>query len=258
VGDALDAVRNREWFYRFDLPDGTATTPYIPDDVATIHDARWEMAQRTITATFGADLSAVTAADFACHQGWFTAKLLEAGVRSVVGSDIREQHIDDATLINDALGNDGRVRFQKYDVLEPSAYPLEGTFDLTLMFGLIYHLENPVGAIRVARRHTRRLCLVETQLAPTVRGVTDWGSYRYPHAIVGSFGIVDETPDVASGNREANVRTISLFPDRDGLVFLMRAVGFDRVEFVQPNDLNEQLASGKRAMVAGWIDSYAA
>jgi hypothetical protein len=32
----------------------------------------------------------------------------------------------------------------------------------------------------------------------------------------------------------------------------MRAVGFDQVEVVPPDRSNEQLETGKRAMVAGW------
>jgi hypothetical protein len=35
----------------------------------------------------------------------------------------------------------------------------------------------------------------------------------------------------------------------------MERVGFDRVEVVAPEGGNEQLESGKRAMVAGWVES---
>ena len=34
----------------------------------------------------------------------------------------------------------------------------------------------------------------------------------------------------------------------------MGAVGFDRVEVIEPGPLNEQMAGGKRALVAGWVE----
>jgi SAM-dependent methyltransferase len=252
---ALDDIRERRWFYRFELPDGTATDPYVPDDVATIHEARAEMAKGVIHDTFGTDLTEVDAVDVACHQGWFTSMLLDLGVRHTLGVDIRPEHLHDAALMMRVLGHDDhRVSFQPFDVGNPSDHPLERDFDIVLLLGLIYHLENPVGALRVARRLTRRLCLVETQIATSLSGVTDWGSYRSTKQIKGSFAIIDETHELTAENREANTVSVSLCPDINGLVFLMRAVGFDRVEVVQPSQLNEQLANGKRAMVAGWID----
>ena len=103
-------------------------------------------------------LSAVDAIDIACHQGWFTTKLLDAGVRSVRSVDVRPEHLDDAELITRVLGYDAaRTSFQRFDVGDPRAYPLEGEYDIVLMLGLLYHLENPVGALRVARKHARRL-----------------------------------------------------------------------------------------------------
>ena len=47
------------------------------------------------------------------------------------------------------------------------------------MLGLIYHLENPVGALRVAHALTRRICLVETQIVPGMTGMVDYGSFRF-------------------------------------------------------------------------------
>jgi hypothetical protein len=39
-----------------------------------------------------------------------------------------------------------------------------GTFDVVLCLGLIYHLENPIGALRIARALTAAVCVVESQL----------------------------------------------------------------------------------------------
>ena len=191
----LDEVRGREWFYEFALPDGTSTTPNVPEDVATIHPARWEMIERVLASTFGDDLAEVEAIDFACHQGWLSTQLLAAGVRSVRGVDARPENVGDAALMARVLGYEQpRAAFELFDVGDPRLHPLDGEYDVALMLGLLYHLENPVGALRVARRHCRRLCLVETQIAPSLGGVVDWGSYRWTKEIVGNLAVVDETP----------------------------------------------------------------
>jgi hypothetical protein len=66
--------------------------------------------------------------------------------------------------------------------------------------------------------------------------------------------MVDETVEVAAGNREANTAALSLFPSVEALLFIMGALGFDRVEVLPGDAANEQMGSGKRVMVAGWID----
>lgn len=168
-----DEVLAREWFYEFDLPDGRRTEPYVPADVASIHPARLRMLRRVLGETFGTDWSRLRAVDFACHQGWFASHLARAGFAEVLGVDIRRENLEDAELIARLYGLDG-VRFAQHDVnrLEPGEL---GEFDVVLVLGLIYHLENPIGALRVARGHTRRMCVVETQVTPNVSGVTDWG-----------------------------------------------------------------------------------
>jgi tRNA (mo5U34)-methyltransferase len=247
----VDDALARDWFYEFDFPDGRSTTPNVPSDTATIHSARLQMVLTALRRTFGEDWSRLSALDLACHQAWFASHLARRGLADVLAVDVRPEHLEDAAIVRDIYGLD-RLRLERHDVGELGPGQL-GQFDVVLMLGLIYHLENPVGALRVARGHTGRLCLVETQLAPNLSGPTDWGSYRYVKQIVGSFAMVDETPEVSGGNREANTGTISLFPSLEALCFLMQAVGFERVEVLPPEGGNEQLDSGKRAMVAGWV-----
>lgn len=251
--DAEAQALAKTWFYPFQLPSGGTTPTYGTGELDPIHHTRSAMLESALQAEFGAERRALSAVDLACHQGWFSAQLAQSGFGRVIGVDARPEHIADAGLIRDAL------RLPQIELVEADVHALDpralGTHDLVLCFGLIYHLENPVGALRVARGHTRRLCLVETQLAPNISGPTDWGSYRYVKQMLGSFALVDETREVFDGNREANVGTISLFPSLEALLFLMDAVGFDRVEVVPSDGSNEQLDSGKRAMVAGWVGS---
>jgi hypothetical protein len=173
------------------------------------------------------------------------------GARDVLAVDARAEHVADATLIRDALGlSNMRVAQSDVHALSPET---QGTFDIVLMLGLIYHLENPVGALRVARALTKRICLVETQIVPGMTGVVDYGSFRFVRPLKGSFGIIDETEE--THGPEASTTGICLVPSLEALFWILRKIGFSRVEMLPPpEDAYEQLRYGKRVMVAGYVD----
>jgi hypothetical protein len=241
----------KTWFYPFRLPSGQATPTYDGGALDLIHRTRTQMLDAALDAGLGADLSSLSAVDLACHQGWFSAHLARRGMRSVLGIDARSEHIADASLIRDCLGL-SQWTLRQSDVHDPALLEL-GTHDLVLCFGLIYHLENPVGALRVARALTRRLCLVETQVVPGLAGWVDYGSYRFVRPLKGSFGIIDETGE--THGPEASTTGICLVPSVEALVWIMQRIGFSRVEVLPvPEDGYEQLVHHKRVMVAGWVD----
>jgi hypothetical protein len=69
----------------------------------------------------------------------------------------------------------------------------------------------------------------------------------------GALAIIDETEDLA--NPESSISGISLCPSTEGLLWIMRKLGFARVEVLPPPEgAYEQIASGKRVMVAGYVD----
>lgn len=243
-------VLARDWFYRFTLPSGAVTGSTHAPDILAIHDTRWLMAEAALRAAFPEGAAHASAIDLACHQGWFSLKLREFGFGSVHGIDARRQHVDDARLIAEATGATN-VAFLRGDVhsLTPA---IVGTHDLVLCFGLLYHLENPVGALRVARALCKRVCLIETQVAPGQTGVVDYGSYRFVKPIEGSFVVVDETHE--THGPEASTLGISLIPSLEAMHFILRKVGFSKVEQLPvPDDAYEQLRYGKRVVLAAWV-----
>ena len=128
-----------------------------------------------------------------------------------------------------------------------------GQFDVTLMLGLLYHIENPVGAIRLARALTRKVCVIETQVVPNMSGIVDWGSYQFQRPMVASFGIIDETEETHAP--EASTTGICVTPSYEALLFLMRKLGFARIDRIPtPPGGYEQLSSSKRVMVAGYVN----
>lgn len=241
----------KQWFYPFVLPSGKTVPSYHDGELDAIHHTRTTMMRDAIASAFGAPLpSGLAAIDLASHQGWFSAKLHELGFDRIVGVDARTEHVADARLMAEALGH-SRTTFRQSDVHALRADDL-GTFDLVLCFGLIYHLENPIGALRVARALCRGTCLIETQVAPGQSGWMDFGSYRFVRPIQGSFAIIDETDE--THGPETSTTGICLVPSLDALVWILHKVGFSRVELLPvPDDGYEQLVHHKRVMIAAHV-----
>lgn len=249
--DALYArALERSWFYPLTLPDGRKLPSTHGGRVDAIHHTRAHMLDAFLAERFPADRGALRAIDLACHQGWFSLQLARAGFGRVDAVDARAEHVEDAALLARIYGLDA-IRARQRDVfaLAPDS---DGVHDLVLVFGLLYHLENPVGALRVARSLARRACVIETQVVPHLSGMVDWGSYEYVRPLKGCFGIIDEVDETHAP--EASVTGVCLAPSTEGLLWLLRAVGFrDACVLPVPADGYEQLRHGKRVMVAALV-----
>lgn len=239
----------REWFYPFPLPSGKTTPTYDGGRLNQVHETRLQMMDSALGPLLGDSLAGQSVVDLACHQGYFSLTMAARGADRVLGVDARPEHIADATLMAELGGHsqfEGRV--SDIHALDTAAM---GAFDVVLMLGLIYHLENPVGAIRTAHALTGRVCLIETQVVPHLSGNVDWGNYRFVRPLKGCFGIIDETEE--THGPEASTQGICLAPSTEALLWIMRKVGFSRVELLEPPaDGYEQHLYGKRVMVAGY------
>jgi hypothetical protein len=247
----LERVRARQWFYEFELPDGTRTRSALPAGVEAIHTTRLAMLDAVLDRAVGKQCRGLTALDLACHQGWFALQLARRGFDSILAVDARAEHLADTQLMADVAGVKTLKPLQ-LDIEDARACDL-GVHDVTLMLGLLYHLENPVRALRLARAVTRRLLVIESQVVPHLAGVVDWGSWRFQRHMVGNFGIIDETDETHAP--EASVRGICLAPSAEALEWLLGRVGFARVErLLPPPDGHEQLVGHKRAMFAAHVE----
>jgi tRNA (mo5U34)-methyltransferase len=249
---ALEAeVLAKTWFYRFTLPSGAVTRSYDEGALDAIHSTRLSMLDRALDDAFPQGVAGRSAVDLACHQGYFSVELARRGCAPVVAIDARPEHVADCNLVAAALGLADTVRARQCDVhaVAPADF---GTHPLVLCFGLIYHLENPVGALRVARSLTAPggICLVETQVVPNLSGPVDWGAYRFVKPLQGVFGLIDETYE--THGPEMSTTGICLAPSVEGLLWVMRKVGFREVALVPPPDgAYEQHRYGKRVMAVG-------
>lgn len=192
----------------------------------------------------------LTALDMASHQGWFSAQLSLMGCSSVTGFEPRDSHLSDARLITSALGLDN-VEFVQSDVAGLGDTTIQPA-DIVLCLGLIYHLSDPISAIRAAYQYCKRVCLIETQVGPNLSGMLDWGSYEFVRPIKGNFVVIDETEET-HGN-EASLDGICLAPSAETLVWIMNKAGFRNVSLLEPPaDAYEQHRHYKRVMAVGYV-----
>lgn len=233
------------WMYEFDLGDGILT-PLLGQELRHIHRTRRDMILAALQQSFPEGLASLDCLDVACNEGYFSFLLYARGAR-VKGIDVRALNIERARAVQRIQGQDpGRLAFAVEDFLANQDPP--DRYHLTLFLGLLYHLENPMGALRILHRITRRMCVVETQLtrqqAPVVSGWGETGTFlELPAALA-----IHREPDVEE-NRLAAHRGLSFIPNAAAVREMLSAAGFSGVEpLAPPADANPQYLAGDRAV----------
>jgi SAM-dependent methyltransferase len=239
------------WFYEFDLGDGRRTPSSLPPEVLPIHETRLGMVMGAVKGHFGERLSQIRAIDVGCHEGYYTAALARAGVKSVLGVDVRETNLARARFVGAALeltnvewrlGNCEELRVEE-----------TGEFELCLFLGLLYHLENPMLCLRNIGRLTREVCVIETQVIDEVEGVAEWGSREWTRPYHGVLALIDESGEFYNENTEAGASPIATCPSPRALEFMLKQAGFRRVETIAPPPgAYEQHARGKRVVAVAY------
>lgn len=233
------------WMYRFDLGGGVYTTlhdEYLED----IHRTRAAMIFPEIDRTFEGRWAETTCLDGGCNEGYFAFEVAKRGAKAVVGFDAREINIEKAEFVRSVLGIRS-VSFRVDDVLRvtPERY---GSFDLTLCLGLLYHLEDPMGALRHLRAVTKELCVIDTEVVrPGAHATLDRGP---KDGVVQTQDVIAVIAEPAwQWNPLLSVTGVSLVPSTSALLTLLKHAGFRDVTQVQPSDeSNERYRNFDRAI----------
>jgi FkbM family methyltransferase len=186
--------------------------------------ARGETIRRVVTE-LRRNLGLECAVDVGCGVGFFSQILQECGL-NVGGFDGRVENVAEARKRFPA------IPFERGDI-ESAAIRKLGTFDLVLCFGLLYHLENPMLAIRHLRALTRKGLLLESMCIP--------GSQTRM--------VLREEPSAV----DQSLTDIALYPSESCLVKMLYRAGFAGVyrvaELPDHDDFRETAARARRRTV---------
>jgi FkbM family methyltransferase len=180
---------------------------------------------RAAVAELKKALGLATALDAGCGVGFFAQILRDCGLR-VRAFDGRMENVLEARKRFPG------VPFEPGDIESPGILAL-GEFDLTLCFGLLYHLENPMLAIRHLRALTGKGLLLESMCIPG-----------------NSTGMVWREEPAAA---DQSLTDIALYPSEACLVKMLYRAGFAAVyrvaELPDHDDFRETPLHARRRTV---------
>ncbi len=199
-------------------------TPFDQREYRTLIEARGETLRRVVTKLKPAlDLS--NALDAGCGVGFFSQVLAECGL-NVCGFDGRGDNAAEARR------RFPQIPFAEADIQDRAIFEL-GSFDFVLCFGLLYHLENPVLAIRNLRALTQKCLLLESMCLPEEQ----------------STMLLREEPR----QRDQSLTDMACYPSERSLVKMLYRAGFSAVYRVTPlpehDDFRETLDHLRRRTV---------
>jgi SAM-dependent methyltransferase len=142
-----------------------------------------------------------TALDVGCGLGYFAGLLQSLGLK-VSAVDGRHGNVEEARR------RFPEIPFHQFDAEDPKVREL-GIFDLVFCFGLLYHLENPMNAVRHLHAMTRELLLIEAVTFPGEEPI---------------MALVDE----GTGEDQA-LNRIAFYPTEACLVKMLYRAGFSNV-----------------------------
>jgi len=145
------------WFHNLHLPDGSETAPDHP--LGDFPAFKW----RQIEGCLPADLSGARALDIGCNAGYYSFQLAERGAE-VLALDLDEHYLQQGRWASRQLDPEGRVEFRQgsvYDLVD-----VEGTFEIVLFMGVLYHLRYPLLALDLVAEKAGGTLVLQTLTMP--------------------------------------------------------------------------------------------
>jgi tRNA (mo5U34)-methyltransferase len=145
------------WFHNLHLPDGRQTAPDHP--LGDFPAFKW----RQIAGHLPTDLAGARALDVGCNAGFYAFELASRGA-DVLALDLDQHYLGQARWAARYLDPEGRVEFRHgsvYDLVE-----VEGTFDVVLFMGVLYHLRYPLLALDVVAERVGGRLVLQTLTMP--------------------------------------------------------------------------------------------
>jgi tRNA (mo5U34)-methyltransferase len=211
-----DELRTINWFHRIDLGDGLVT-PGIDDTPTKLAQVR-----------LPADLTGKSVLDIGAWDGFFSFECERRGASRVVALDggvWRVPHIGKRGFEYARRTLGSKVEDVELEVLEISPERL-GVFDVVLFLGVLYHLPNPVMAVKKVGSVTGKQIILETHV--------DMLDYDRPAVAYYPWDQCANDPSNWCGPNPAAVEG------------MLRLAGFQRVQRFGPTPVAYDVVGAKR------------
>ncbi len=246
----------------------------VPGQPPILTDPRVLCVKRAAAELLGGSLAGARVADLGCLEGGISLAFALDGAE-VVGIEGRRANYDKCRLVEEhfALPN---LKFELGDARDfrPERY---GMFDVVLVLGLLYHLDDPAGFLLQAARCARRAVIVDTHFAPeTDAGVAAMDTMPFfdlkanpigPLETMNAAGVAvegrwwTEYPDWTPESKRDELYWASLdnhrsfWLTRPSIYRLLAAAGFDsvgeRLDFAPADDVPALLREKSRSVFVG-------
>lgn len=145
------------WFHNLHLPNGRQTAPEHP--LGDFPAFKW----RQIEGCLPRDLAGARALDIGCNAGFYAFELAARGAE-VLALDLDEHYLEQGRWAAQLLDPEGLVEFRQgsvYDLVD-----VEGSFEVVLFMGLLYHLRYPLLALDVVAEKVGGKLVLQTLTMP--------------------------------------------------------------------------------------------
>lgn len=217
------------WQYRYELAPGVYTP--ISDEHHEWNLMRRRLIFGALDTIFGPDgYAGLRCIDGGCNAGLWSFELHKRGARDIDAFDARSENIAKCEFIREhrQIPKD-ELRFHQANL-----YDMEATFepaDLVMALGFMYHLSNPIEVARQIASVTKRIALVDSNV----------------NTQPGSICVFrPEDPEFHHNGVESSV----LVPNRNALMGMLRAGGFQQVvQVMPPGWMHPAYLEGRRVLL---------
>lgn len=162
----LRQISNKILFMNFTahnilLDNGQMT---LPQKTLLAKSAMWTSIEKTTRLFIDPtreNYSNMKAVDLGCLEGGFSVELARMGF-DTLGIEAREENIQKCNYAKSNL-NLPNLHFAQDDVRNLTNY---GKFDITICYGLLYHLNDPIQFLKTVSECTTRILFMDTHFAP--------------------------------------------------------------------------------------------
>jgi len=211
----IEAIK---WYHRIELPGGVITPG--------VNNSKFALSKLKMPTT----LAGKSVLDIGAWDGFYSFEAFRRGAKRVLATDsfVWEGEYSQAgfLLARNALGLTNVIEERTIDIMDMTPEIFGEKFDVVFLLGILYHLADPIGALRRAAALCNDLMLIETETALNF--------LPFPAARIWP----------TTGLRGDPTNWFSL--NQNALIDLLRSLGFSDVRVVYRTSIVRRVARGAK------------